>query len=95
MKWLYGKIQSKIFTKCKKLKCDWTHEKKYLIPYRMLKLYVIHCMLVGKFDEVISFKQSKWLKKFITFNFQRRNTPKKILRKSSLNYLLILLSVKF
>ena len=89
------KIQSKIFTKSKKLKCDWTHKKKYLIPYRMLKFYVRHCMLVGKTDEVISFKQSNCLKKFITFNTQRRNTPKKILRKSSSNYLLILLSVNF
>ena len=33
-------IKPKNYTKSKKLKCDWTDEKKYLIHYRMLKIYV-------------------------------------------------------
>ena len=34
------KIKPEINTKSKKLICDWTDKKKYLIHYRMLKFYV-------------------------------------------------------
>ena len=40
------KIKPKNYTKSKKLICDWTDEKKYLIHYRMLKFYVGHGMVV-------------------------------------------------
>ena len=59
------KIKPKNYTKAKKLICDWTDNKNYLIHYRMLKFYVRHGMIVDKFQEIISFKQSKWLKKYI------------------------------
>ena len=36
-------------TKSKKLICDWTDKRKYLIHYRMLKFYVRHGMVVEKF----------------------------------------------
>ena len=39
----------------------------------MLKFYVRHGMVVEKFHEMISFKQSKWLGKNISFNTQKRN----------------------
>ena len=55
------KIRPKKYTKAKKLLCDWTVEKKSLIPYRMLKFYVKHGMIVEKILEIISFKQSKCL----------------------------------
>ena len=61
------------YTKCKKLICDWTDKKKYLIHYRMLKFYLKHGMVVEKVHEVISFKQSKWLEKYINSNTQKRN----------------------
>ena len=35
-----NKIKPKKNTKSKKLICDWTDKKKYLIHYRMLKFYV-------------------------------------------------------
>ena len=57
------KIQSKNYTKSKKLLCDWTNKKKYLVYYRMLKFYVRHGMIVDKIQEIISFRQSKWLEK--------------------------------
>ena len=38
----------------KKLICDRTDKRKYLIHYRMLKFYVRHGMIVEKFQEVIS-----------------------------------------
>ena len=39
----------------------------------MLKFYVRCGMIVDKVYNVISFKQSRWLEKFINFNTQKRN----------------------
>ena len=70
------KIKPQNYTKSKKLLCDWTDKKKYLIHYRMLKLYVRHGIVVEKIREIISFKQSKWLETYISFNTQKRNKAK-------------------
>ena len=70
------KIKPKNYTKSKKLICDLTDKKKYLIHYRMLKFYVRHGMVVEKIHEIISFKQSKWLESYISFNTQKRNRAK-------------------
>ena len=75
------KIKPKNYTKSKKLICNWTDKKKYLIHYRMLKFYVRHGMIVEKFLEIISFKQRRWLEKYISFNTQKRNKAKKDLEK--------------
>ena len=69
-------IQPKSYTKFKKIICDWTDKKKFLIHYRLLKLYVRHGMIVENNHELISFKQSKWLEKLISFNTQKRNRAK-------------------
>ena len=61
------------YTACKKLICDWTDKKNYLVHYRMLKFYVKHGMIVEKVHEVISFKQRSWLKPYIDFNTNKRN----------------------
>ena len=71
------KIKPKNYTKSKKLLCDWTDKKKYLIHYRMLKFYVRHGMVVEKIHEMISFKQSKRLESYISFNTQKQNKAKK------------------
>ena len=42
----------------------------------MLKFFVRHGMSVEKVHNVISFKQSRWLKKYISFNTQKRNKAK-------------------
>ena len=34
-------------------------------------------MVVDKIHQIISFKQSKWLEKYINFNIQKRNKAKK------------------
>ena len=39
----------------------------------MLKFFVRHGMMVDKVQERISFRQSKWLEKYINFNTQKRN----------------------
>ena len=69
-------IKPKHYAKSKKLICDWTDKKNYLVHYRMLKFYVRHGMVVDKLHEIISFKQSKWLENFISFNTQKRNKAK-------------------
>ena len=71
-----NKVKPKKYTKFKKLICDWSDKKKYLINYRMLKFYVRHDMIVKKIQEIISFKQSKWLENYISFNTQKRNRAK-------------------
>ena len=71
-----NKIKPKNYTKSENVICDWTDEKKYLIHYRMLKFYVRHGMVVEKIHENISFKQSKWLERYISFNIQKRNKAK-------------------
>ena len=57
-------IKPKNYTKSKKLICDWTDKKNYLIHYRMLKFYVRHGTVVEKIHENISFKQNKCLEKY-------------------------------
>ena len=53
--------------------CDWTDKKRYLVQYRLLKFYMRHGMVIEKVHDVISFKQSKWLEKYINFITQKRN----------------------
>ena len=47
----------------------------------MLKFYVRHGMIVEKIHEIISFKQSKWLERYINFNTQKRNKAKNDIEK--------------
>ena len=64
------------YTSTKKLICDWSDKKNYLVHYRMLKFYIRYGMIIDKFHKIISFKQSKWLEKIISFNTQKRNKAK-------------------
>ena len=66
-------IKPDTYIQTSKLICDWSNKKNYLIHYRMLKFYIKHGMIVDKFQDVISFKQSRWLEKYINFNTQKRN----------------------
>ena len=69
-------IKPDTYIQTSKLICDWSDKKNYLIHYRMLKFYVRHGMIVDKVHNIISFKQSKWLEEYITFNTQKRNKAK-------------------
>ena len=82
-----NKIKPKNNTKSKKLLCGWTDKKKYLIHYRMLKIYVRHGMIVEKIHEIISFKQSKWLERYNSFNTQKRNKAKNDFEKGFFKFL--------
>ena len=50
------------YTQTRKLLCDLSDEKKYLIHYKMSNYHVRHGKVVDKGHEIISFRQSKWLK---------------------------------
>ena len=67
------KIKPKNCVKAKKLICDWTDKKSFLVHYKMLKFSFRHGMVVNKIHEIISFKQSKLLEKYINFNTQDRS----------------------
>ena len=67
-------IKPGTYTQTKNLICDWSDKKNYLILYRMLKFYVGHGMTVKKVHEVISFKQSKWLKKLYIFQYAKEKS---------------------
>ena len=71
-----NKIKPKNYTKSNKLICSWGDKEKYLIHYKTLKFYVRHGMIVEKIHEIISFKQSKWLESYISFNTHKRNKAK-------------------
>ena len=47
----------------------------------MLKIYVRQGMTVENVHEVISFKRSKWLEKYINFSTQKRNKTKNVFEK--------------
>ena len=64
------------YIQTKKLICDWSDKKNYLVHYRMLKFYIKHGMIIDKVHNVISFKQSRLLEKYISFNTQKRNKAK-------------------
>ena len=66
-------IKPDTYIQTSKLICDWSNKKNYLVHYRMLKFYFRHGMIVDKVHTVISFKQSRWLEKYISFNTQKRN----------------------
>ena len=65
-------IKPDTYSQTKKLICDWSDRKKYLVHYRMLKFYNSHGMIVEKVHSVISFKQSMWLERYICFNTQKK-----------------------
>ena len=44
------------YIQTKKLICDWSDKKNYLVHYSMLKFYVRHGMIVDKIHNVISFR---------------------------------------
>ena len=78
-------IKPKNYIKFKKLICDWTDKKNYLADYKMLNFYIRHGMVVEKIHEIISFKQTKWLEKYVSIH-KKEIRLKLILKRISINY---------
>ena len=68
----YMKIKPDTYIQNKKLICHLSDKKNYLIHYRMLKFYVRHGIKDDKVHSIISFRQSRWLEKYINFNTQKK-----------------------
>ena len=66
-------IKPDTYIQTKKLIRDFSDKKNYLVHYRMLKFYVRHGVIVDKVHNIILFRQSRWLEKYINFNTQKRN----------------------
>ena len=69
-------IEPDTYSQTKKIICDWSDKKNYLVHYRIMKFYVRHGMAVEKFRIVISSHKCKWLEKYIIFYTQKRNKAK-------------------
>ena len=50
-----------------------------------MKIYVKHGMIVDKCNEIISFKQTKWMEENISFETQKRNKAENDSEKDSYN----------
>ena len=66
-------IKPDTYIQTRKLICDWSDKKNYLVHYRMIKFYLRHGMIVDKVHNITSFRQSRWLEKYINFITQKRN----------------------
>ena len=58
------------YMQIKKMFCDWTDKKKYLILYKLVKFHYKNWMIVDKFREIFPNKQNKWLEKYKNFKTQ-------------------------
>ena len=87
------KIKPDSYIQNKKLTCSWTDIKKFLIPKNLFIFFVRHGMILEKIPEIISFKQSKWLEKCISFD-TKKTQLKLMLGKTSIIYVRMLLFVK-
>ena len=67
-----NELKPDTYIQTSKLICDWSDKKNYLIHYRLLKFYVRHGMKVDKVHDIISFKQSRWLEKYINILIHKR-----------------------
>ena len=68
-----NEMKPNIYTRNRKLICDWKDKKNYLVQYWLLKFHVRHGMMVDKFHEKISFIRRKWLEKIIKIKAQKTN----------------------
>ena len=78
-------IKPDTYAQTKKFICDWTDKKNYSIHYRMLKFYLRHGVIIDEVYNIKSFRQSKWLEKYISFDTQERNKAKNDFEKDFLH----------
>ena len=69
-------VRPDAYVQSSKLICDQSDKKNYLTHYRMLKFYIRHGMIIDKVHNIISFKQSRWIEKYISYNTEKRNKAK-------------------
>ena len=60
----------------------------------MSKFFVRHGMIVDEVHEIISFKKSKWLKKYISLNTRKQNRGTNFLERIFINYSILFFVVR-
>ena len=71
--------------KCKKLVCNLSNKKKYVVHIRSLKQALNYGLKLKKVHRIIEFNQESWLKPYIDMNTDSRKIAKMILKKISLS----------
>ena len=71
--------------KCKKLVCNLSSKKKYVIHVNSLKQALNHGLKLKKIHRVIEFNKKESLKTYIDMNTELRKAAKMILKKIFLN----------
>jgi hypothetical protein len=56
-----------------KLVADLNNKENYIAHYSVLKEYIKMGVKIAKVHKVLKFKQSRWMKKYIDFNTEKRN----------------------
>ena len=74
--------------KSKKVICNLSNKKKYVIHVNSLKQALNHGLKFRKIHRVIEFNKKEWLKPYIDMNTELRKAVKMILKKIFLNMLL-------
>ena len=62
--------------KCKKLVCNLSNKKKYVVHIRSLKQALNHGLKLKKVHRIIEFNQEAWLKSYIDMNTELRKIAK-------------------
>ena len=74
--WMKLNNNKNVYKATEKLVADQHHKYKYVLHYRLLKLFVNLGMIVRRMHSVQWFKQSSWLKSYIDFNTEKRKNAK-------------------
>ena len=69
--------------KCKKLVCNLSDKKNYVVHIRSLKQALNHGLILKKVHRVIQFNQEAWLKPYIDMNTEKRTEAKNDFEKDS------------
>ena len=62
--------------KCKKLVCNLSNNKKYVVPIKSLKQALNNRLKLKKVHRIIEFNQKAWLKPYIDMNTELRKLAK-------------------
>ncbi len=81
-KTLHEKFQLTSSIPCKKLLPNFYEKKNYIAHYLNLKFYVEQGLIIKKIHRILAFTQRPWLKEYIAFNNEKRQSANSEFEKS-------------